>query len=123
MVFRAAASAESVAVNSFVPGGIIFSTCVQSHCLVSSTTVLLRQAVKKNTGNKTPEMKINSFNVQKLIDPFNIGAQLYQAFIYVLIAPVNLFNVLYGAFALCTQCGNEQSNTGTDIRAAHGYAA
>lgn len=67
--------------------------------------------------------KINRLFIgRRLADAFDIGPKLAQAFIDLLIAAVDLLDILYHALALCTQCRNEQGHTGTYIRAAHGDA-
>ena len=57
-----------------------------------------------------------------LIDSFNICAEQAEALVDILVAPVNLFNILDGAFAFRTQGGDQQSHPCPDIGTAHGNA-
>ena len=54
------------------------------------------------------------------IDAFNGCAQVFEAFVYILVATVYLFNVLNDTFSFCTKRSNQQGYTCADIRAAHG---
>ena len=52
-------------------------------------------------------------------DTRNLGSELIESELYVLVATVDLCDILYAACTVGTHRCNEQGNTGTDIRTCH----
>lgn len=57
---------------------------------------------------------------QNLINSSNLRSQRLQTFIYILVAPVDLFYIMDRTFAFCGKSCNQQCHAGTYIRGSHG---
>ena len=56
-------------------------------------------------------------NEMLLLDPFDIGAELAEPCVQVLVTPLDLANVVDDAFALGDEGGNDQGHAGANVRA------